>query len=349
VKSGLDAILQEGFYHEYLRRLDAQAVLDHYGAENQREDRNKDGTTEIIHSCLLDRVEPHHSNGDRNPSAACNLEKKKYVCYAGGWSGDLIHLVAKMEGAEFADSLGLVGQFLTGATLDTETFKAEVEKMFASGAAYSINLPSYDLQVIQEWRDQPHPYWRERGINELAREALMLGYDQDTQRIVFPHFVDGTLVGWQKRVIPGLTKPDIPKYKNSPGFPKSETLYNLDFAREFPRVCVVESPMSVARAVSLQLPNVVSTFGAKVGEHQIDLLKNFEQVYVWFDRDTSGIQGERKLLEGLYRHTEVLWIAPDRGKDMADCSMDEIAAKFIMAEPAALRLGAYSQFRRTHG
>lgn len=347
MRTGFEAIQQEAFYYEYLRRLDAQALLDHYGAENQREERNKDGTPEIIHSCLIDRVDPHHSNGDANPSAACNLEKKKYICYSGGWQGDLFHLVMKMEGlTTFSESLGLVRNYLTGATLDDRSFAHEIEKIFASGAAYSVNLPTYDLKIIESW-NRPHPYWEQRGINQHAIDSLMLGYDERHRRITFPHFVNNVLVGWQKRVIPGETTEFLDqKYKNSPGFPKSETLYNLDIARKYPRVCVVESPMSVAKALSYDLPNVVSTFGAKVGQGQIDLLADFEMVYIWFDRDKAGIQGERKLIEGLWKKTTVKVITPDRGKDMGDATLEEIVQKIGAAEPAAIRLGAHDLYRR---
>ena len=82
-------------YEDYKRRLDARQVLEHYGADNCMEQMGRDGSTEIIHSCLLDRVEPHHRNGDQNPSAACNLDKKLYVCY-NYWGGDLFHFIAKM-------------------------------------------------------------------------------------------------------------------------------------------------------------------------------------------------------------------------------------------------------------
>lgn len=350
--TGMQALLDKATYKAYLERLDARALLEHYGALNCRDEHNKDGTTEVIHSCLLDRVEPHHSNGDQSPSAACNVDKKTYVCYSSGMGCDLFHLVMKLEGKEsFSESMSVIGSFLTGAVKDREEIRKELEQAFARPEAYTINLPSYDPAVLNPWLDMPHPYWAERGITEGAQAILQLGYDPTARRIVFPHFVDNILVGWQKRVVPSgwgweATVPDYPKYKNSPGFPKSETLYNLDRARQYETVIVVESPMSVAKALSVGLPNVVATFGAKVTEQQLFALKDFHRIYVWFDRDKAGIGGEIKQLEGLYRRADVRVVTPDWGKDMGDCTHDEMIAKLLDATPAALRLGEYDMARK---
>lgn len=337
----LQAILDQETYRSYLRRLDAQAVLDYYGAQNCTEQVNaKDGTTEVVHSCLLDRVEPHHSNGDASPSASCNLDKKTYVCYSLGFGCDLFHLVMKLEGKEsFAEAMGMVGNFLTGATREAAIMQAELDRVFAATPAYSMNLPAYDTRVLQQWLT-PHPYWGQRGIDEETQQLLHLGYDPHEQRVVFPHYVQDKLVGWQKRVIPGVTNPPFPKYRNSPGFPKSETLYAHDFCTPGP-VLVVESPMSVAHAYSIGLRNVTATFGAKVSQAQIDLLKAHEKVIIWFDADPAGMAGEHKLLEGLYRHTETLRVTPEEGKDLADYDM-EAFERYTAANtmPAVLRLAA---------
>lgn len=341
----MDHIATKGVYQEYLRRLDARALLDHYGAERCFEQSGSDGTTEIVHSCLLDRVEPHHTNGDAHPSACCNIDKKVYVCYSLGFGCDLFHLIMKLEGKEsFADSLTAISGFLTGVTQDAETFRTEVDKMFLTDA-YHFDLPVYSDRILESW-DRPHPYWDHRGISAEAQRLLRLGYDDRERRIVFPHFVNNRLVGWQKRVIPGETHPDYPKYRNSSGFPKSETLYALDHAGTSGPVVVVESPMSVARAysVGLEIP-VLATFGAKVTAAQIDQLKRFEVVYIWFDRDGAGLAGEKKLVEELFHHTTVYVVAPDGGIDMGDCDRAEMESKLAKPTPAALRLAEYQTWR----
>lgn len=346
--TGFEHIWQRATYESYLRRLDARAVLDHYQARNCLEQiSRKDGSTEIIHSCLLDRVHPHHSNGDQSPSASCNVDKKTYVCYSMGYGCDLFTLINKLEGKDesegFAGNLTMIGQFLTGSTMEAGVFAQDLEKIFSAPTFLPMALPTYDESVLKGF-EHPHPYWEQRGISLEAQQQLRLGYDPREQRIVFPAFFDGTLVGWQKRTVPHVTYPQYPKYRSSFNFPKSTTLHNYDEARKYSKVCVVESPMSVARAVSLGIPNVVATWGAKVNAHQIRLLYPFERVYVWFDNDTrtnAGLTGERKLVEGLYRHTDVRVVISDPDKDLGDSTLDEIAQKIDTAVPAALRLGQH--------
>lgn len=329
-------------YRDYRRRLDAQAVLDHYGAENAYEQSAADGTQEVIHSCLIDRVEPHHNNGDQNPSAACNLDKKVYICYQ-WWGGDLFHLIAKMEGKDsLAEIVPLLSPFLTGSVQSADKVKAELDKIFAKSATFSMDLPSYADRVLDPWLRE-HPYWASRGISAETVEALKLGFDANENRVVFPHFFNGSLVGWQKRVTPE-TRPAFPKYRNSVGFPKAETLYNYDRAKQYSTVIVVESPMSVVRAHTLGFPNVVATFGAKVTPHQIELLRRWRSVYVWFDADSAGYGGEQKLVSGLYRHSGVRVVIPEPGRDAADSESEEqFMARIASAVPAVMRMIDYGR------
>lgn len=338
-------------YSEYRRRLDAREVLARYGARNQTEQINKDGTTEIVHSCLLDQVEPHHAHGDAHPSAWCNIDKGLYTCSV-YWSGDLIRLIQKMEGKEtLAEVLPIVGEMLSGATRGVVEFQDELAKIFASHEIVTPEIPSYAPQVLNPWL-VAHPYlYDERGISMETITALRLGFDPRENRIVIPHFWRGELVGWQKRAIPerdswpGTENPH-PKYRSSSGFPKSETLYGDDLARGCPAVLVVESPASVIKAHSLGLrnPAPVATFGAKTSAIQADILSDYLVVYVWFDDDLAGYHGARTLIERLMNRTRVLVVDPHEGPgpvspDLGD--FDDLAAvraRLESAVPAALWL-----------
>lgn len=358
MKIGLGGLEKKFLYEDYRRRLDAREVLAHYGAENMREVQGPGGTTEIIHSCLLDRVEPHHTHGDQNPSASCNLDRKLYVCYS-YWGGDLFHLIAKLEGKEnLTDIVPLIGDFLTGATSSSQDFADKMDAFFAT-QSYSIELPAYSQKVIEPWM-LSHPYLRERGVTLTASSLLKIGYDHVENRIVFPHFWAGNLVGWQKRAIPNNpgnwpgTRPESPKYRNSTGFPKSETLYNFHFERSAQgggQSIVVESPMSVAKAVSLGIPNVVATFGAKISATQIELLyRNFDEVIVWMDNDPAGRIAEKKLVKGLCRNTVVRVVSSDKDMDLADYdAADLVQEKIDCAMPAILKKAQWSQEKRYRG
>lgn len=348
---GFGSLVDRSNYHEYLRRIDVEAVLDYYGADNLYRKGN-----ELIHSCLLDRVDEHHQNGDANPSASMNVEDKVYNCYTYG-GGDVFWLITKMEGKEhFHEIVPLLGQFLTGSTVDTATFLEELEK-YLTVTQPEESMPRYHERVLQRWALY-HPYLKSRGITKEAAQTLQLGYDEKSVRITIPHWVNGTLVGWQRRAIHDPRWPQtqvelnakgeeldggrIPKYKNSPNFPKDSTIYNLDrvIRDGHSTVTVVESPMSVAKALSCGIENVVATFGAKVNQPQIDLLKGFNQVAVWSDADQAGEYGSYKLMDGLYRHTMVTHVIPEDGKDMADYDREGMMERMRLPniEPAVLAL-----------
>ena len=337
---------------EYRRRLDARAVLEHYGAQNCREQPGPDGTTEIVHSCLLDRVEPHHTNGDRNPSACLNVEKKLYVCYSMGWGGDLLRLIQKMENAESLGEVGaMVGGMLTGSTRTADAVVAEIRSYFDTHTD-EVELPHYSDRILAPWMVS-HPYLRdERGISQQAHELLRLGYDEVSNRVIFPHFFHGDLVGWQTRAIPARpdwpgTVPDWPKYKSSSGFPKAETLYAYDLVDPSQRVVVVESPMSVAKAYSLGIDNVVATFGAKVTDTQVALLRDYPEVIVWFDGDPAGRAGERRVVDALHTHTSVSVVPGEPGRDLGDYTdPDEVRATLHGAIPATMRRAEYVRAER---
>lgn len=351
---------------EYLRRIDAEAVLDHYGPDNAH--RKGD---EIIHSCLIDRVDPHHNHGDANPSASLNVEKKVYHCYSYG-GGDIFWFVKLMEGKrEFGEIVPMLGEFLTGATESAEKFLEELDKYLGSENYSKASVPRYHERVLRQW-DYFHPYLKDRGISFEAAERLRLGYDARRRRITIPHWMDGVLVGWQARAITDPRWPTtevevdregneldggkIPKYKNSSGFPKYTSLYNLDRVRErgYDRVTLVESPMSVAKAETLwngdsddPLGGIVASFSAKVGPEQFDLLRSFGAVTVWFDDGHAGEAGALKVIRNLYRHIPTYYIRPERDVDLGDYR-DADAARETLAsrEPAALAL---ARLERTYG
>lgn len=361
MKRGLDHIVDQVAYSEYLRRLDVRAVLEHYGVENDYEEPGRDDevlgpTTEIRHSCLIDRVERHHANGDQNPSASANVERKKYNCFA-FWGGNMFDFIAKMEDKEdFNAIVPIIGQFLGESTLNQDNFLAEMDSIFASHArgTRGAELPAYNDRIIAPWAFT-HPYLAERGIDHDTASRLHIGWREDLNRITIPVFWNGHLVGWQGRAIPdrpgqwpGTWGGGIPKYKSSPGFPKSAVLYVGDGRGVLPdvrRVVVVESPFSVikAQALGVGLP-VLATFGAKVGQRQIDILRSFDHVVIWADGDDAGRIMERRLVRDIHRFTGVSVVEPEVGLDLGDCDTAEsVEAKIDAAIPAVLKMAEWEK------
>lgn len=348
MRRGFALLAAESQYADYLRRLDARAVLDHYGVRNDHEEITAAGETEVIHSCLLDAVDRHHNNADANPSASANLDRKLYVCYS-VWGGNFFHLIQKLEDkTSFADILPLVSQFLSGATLSDQDWQAEYDRMVAAlqHSAYTVDLPSYSPRVLSPWAFV-HPYLHERGIDSQTASRLQIGWREDDNRIVIPHFWKGSLVGWQSRSIPdrpGLwpgTAAPVPKYKSTPGFPKADTFF-YDHSRPFPdrgEVVLVESPLSVIKATALGLPvPVLASFGAKVSARQTAMLADYDRVILWPDPDPAGTVMETTLRNRLQQHPGLFVVEADPGKDLADYDrLVDVQAKIDAAVPAVFR------------
>lgn len=368
LKTGLDHIERDQhdrrLYKQYLRRIDVQVVLNHYGARNQEEQGD-----EILHSCLLDTVDKHHSNGDENPSALANVEEKLYLCrtYSRWRGGDMIQFIMRMERKEnFNDVVPIIAAMLDDEDLPeaekTQRFKDELLEALHPTAKAEVPIPDYDYRVLRGWA-QIHPYTLERGISHEAASRLQIGYDEKAVRITFPHWLpDGRLVGWQKRRLEDPRWPQTPpepvkdedgkivkyidpppKYKNNKGLPKRTTLYNLQrvLERDKEHVIVVESPMSVAKAETLMtgpedlLAGVVASFGAEMTDEQIDLLKQFRRVYVFMDNDGAGNGAAKLLTTELHRHVSVYVVPTEIGKDLGDYdSRDELIRLLDKSEPA---------------
>lgn len=342
---GLNHPAQQNLYHEYLNRIDVRGVLDHYGAEACYDIMGADGTTEVVHRCLLDRVHTHHRNGDQNPSASANVEKRLYVCHVFGGM-NFFHFIAQMEGIDnIAGVVPMVGRFLSESVRDVTSFVDELEKIFASSDFRQTDLPAYSDRVLLPWAFI-HPYLATRGIDNDTASRLQIGWREDDNRITIPVFWEGHLRGWQARAVPaspdwpGTANP-VPKYRSSPGFPKSDTLYYDHSAGRLRRggqVIVVESPFSVIKHVALgvEVP-AVATFGAKVSDRQVGLLAEFDHVIVWADPDPAGEMMTRRLVARLERRTRVSVVDPDDGMDLADYDTAEsVMAKVEAATPAAL-------------
>lgn len=289
---------------------------------------------EIVHSCLIDRVYPHHTNGDSSPSASFNTEKGIYSCFTYG-GGDILWLIEILKETDRVGVLRYLSTFQeVSSGEDPSVFLKELEELL-SDEGKSTRMPVYSERVLKPWM-MHHPYVLERGISEDTLEEMKVGYDPDEIRIVLPNFFQGKLVGWQKRELTDPRWPrtprvvydgkDVtPKYKNSEGFPKATTLYNYDNVDWDREVWVVESPFSVLRGIDLGL-NIVGTFGAKVRDEQLSLLKKAPRVITMFDSDEAGWRGALAIHSYLEHYLPVFGLEREVGGDLADLSLEEFKA-----------------------
>lgn len=97
----------------------------------------------------------------------------------------------------------------------------------------------------------------------------------------------------------GRSLTDQAKYKNSKEtkyFQKRKLLYNIDKAKGYPFVYIVEGQCDALSLVVSGIPNVVASLGTAFTSEHLDLLKG-KQIILAFDNDDAGHKTMAKLIE----------------------------------------------------
>lgn len=275
---------------------------------------------------------PSHNGYDANPSFSFNRAKLIYNCFACGVGGTIIDLVARINDLDYEDAY----RFCRG--LDDHT--AGMDNPFAFGERLSTifdektqqnneqPLPRFSKSILKDWVSDYCDYFENRGINKDSQDKFILGYDPNHQRgdyvgpaAIIPHFFQGHLVGYQERWINDSRPSGIPKYTNTKGFPKRETLFGYDNVATSGNikspVVVVESALTAIYLDQLGYQSV-ATFGAQVTDTQISLLRPFSWgVILAFDNDSAG-RNARDLVGNRLRKTIPVHILPEFGQEKSD-------------------------------
>jgi DNA primase len=161
-------------------------------------------------------------------------------------------------------------------------------------------------------------YYSGRLITEESVKKFSLGFSEKQDMVTIPvHSPDGMEIGFVGRSIEGK------EFKNTPGLPKSKTLFNLNRVKTADRVYVVESSFDAIRLDQCGFP-AVATLGANVSNIQTDLLqKYFNNVIVIADNDEAGGNMKDKILERLGSRVSVVKLNKEY-KDIGDMSDDAI-------------------------
>lgn len=127
-------------------------------------------------------------------------------------------------------------------------------------------------------------------------------YDRFRDRVIFPIIdVQGKVVGFGGRIIGD----GQPKYLNSPETPifnKSNTLYNLNLAKNtltpHKTLIVVEGYMDVIALYQSGIKNVVATLGTALTEQHGRLLKRYaDEIIIAYDSDEAGQKATKRSVD----------------------------------------------------
>lgn len=295
----------------FLLSIKSEALLrERYGITEMRREGD-----ELRMKCPL--VDGNHKHGDTTGKFSLNTKKNIWHCWVDG-GGDIVDLVKRMETDADGKPIEVSDEdaLLIAKSFSRELTDDEFEKLLAdemldrTGEDWGHPQPSDLSNHIAALAKNKHPYWSTRGFTDETCEMWRLGYDPRLNRVSLPHMFNRKWMVVQKRTLEDTiwsTGPNPPKWKNSEDFPKQETLFNYDRAKQYDTVVVVEAAVSAIYLWQCGIPNVVSTFSAKPSEEQMTMLRSFENVIIWYDPDPAGWTGTEALINGLFGHVDT-WV-----------------------------------------
>ena len=257
---------------------------------------------------------PFHGNS-RTPAAEISKTKGTLFCFSCQKSADLIETVMHTSGRTYFEAARFIKSKETQTNLESEITAQLVEKpVFVQYD--EVQIKRLSQQALQSPRAMS--YYLNRLIDEKSINKFSLGYSEKQDMVTIPvTSPDGMLLGFVGRSIEGK------EFKNTPGLPKSKTLFNLSNVKTSNRVYVVESSFDAIRLDQCGFP-AVATLGANVSNSQIDLLqKYFNNIIVIADNDEAGGNMRDRIVERLGSRVSVVKL-DKQYKDVGDMSDEEI-------------------------
>jgi DNA primase len=258
---------------------------------------------------------PYHNN-NRTPAGEIDKNSGTFFCFACHHVTGFIEFVMHMSNRTYFEAARFIKSKETETSIETDIDKALYKKpeftMFDE-----LVLKRLHNNLIESERAKN--YFNYRKINKDSASKFSLGYSEKQDMVTVPvHSPDGLPIGFVGRSIEGK------EFKNTPGLPKSKTLFNLHRVKSSGTVYVVESSFDAIRLDQVGLP-AVATLGSNVSNIQIELLqKYFNDIIVIADNDEAGGNMKTKIVEKLGSRVSVIKLNKEY-KDIGD--MDDKSIK----------------------
>ncbi|MGC9099965.1 MAG: DNA primase [Caldisericum sp.] len=278
---------------------------------------------------------PFHQ--EKTPSFVVSPTKQLYHCFGCGASGDVVTFLMKIENMSFKDALKQLADI---AQIDIPTYfpKENLDREIL----YSINEETKNY-FVEKLKGKPYEYLLKRGLDDKSIRFYQLGFiDDDNKeiydyliskgfkredilktgnfrvdnsgnivsyfynRIMIPIFdLSGKIIGFSGRSFANQE----PKYLNSvdsPLFKKGETLYLMNFSKDYIRekneAIIVEGYFDAIILFENGIKNVVSTMGTAFTEQHAKVIKRFAStIYFFFDSDLGGRNGAERAIDVCYK------------------------------------------------
>jgi len=245
-----------------------------------------------------------------------NISREYTNCWRCGWHS-LVDAVKIMLECSFQEAQTYIRQF---RTLDSPDIDLEQE-------AYTFTKETLELPTSTDLQPRAIKYLKKRKYNpeELSIEwdlKQTSNYGEYKYRILAPVFYKGKPVTYQCR---DYTGKQTPPYKacsmSNEVMHHKHILYGMDKVRE--RSVILVEGIADAWRVG---PGSCATFGVEYTQEQITvILKEYDEVFIWYDPDEAGEENAEKLYYDLDIHgIDCEIICSD--KDPGDMDQDEARA-----------------------
>jgi DNA primase len=245
--------------------------------------------TELVCDCPLPS---HKESQHQKQTFAIGLEKNRWYCHsdtcraAGNHpkGGDVIDLVSRLDHTTPLDAAKKLAEiFRTGIPVNRNEAPAK-------------NTPlAFQLKGIEY-----HPYIQSKGISEETAKLYGVGYfpgkGSMANRIVFPLYEDGSLVGYAGRVV---DEPDVehPKWLIPRGLVKS-FLYGLEKC-EPNKILIISESFWAPLWFRQKSWNCASLMGKEITAQQERRLEPYRDIVIAMDNDEPGRAAASKIYERL--------------------------------------------------
>jgi len=274
--------------------------------------------------------------GEGEEAFHANFRRNVFHCFACGAGGNVLDLVAAMEGCSIREAAMRLCRFLVSnsATANGPGERQLVTKkrMVNSPLGFSLTL------------DRRHGYLSRRGIDAATADWFGVGYYGGSGlmsgRIAIPiHDARGRLVAYCGRALDGTA----PRYRFPAGFQKSQVLFNYHRAVEAGNqsLIVVEGFFDCMRIHQAGFPGVVALMGARLSNAQKELLiGRFPSVVLMLDGDPTGRRATAQIASDLRSNVPVtdLHLPADQQPDQME---SEQIRKMLGGEQRRLTIGAH--------
>ena len=287
-----------------------------YYSENQIRRSLLASGIEIVSEVDIDFIIfcPFHNN-TKTPAAEVHKTNGLFYCFACQESKELTEVVMQATGRTYFEAARLI---------DSKSDNKNIVENLTELLDKKVEFEEYDSTMIDKLNQnalnskRAADYYKSRNITKDSVIKYKLGYSEKQDMVTIPVYSpDNICLGFVGRSIEGKV------FKNTPRLPKSKTLFNIQKAKRYDKVFVVESSFDAIRLEQVGV-HAVATLGATISKEQRKILKQyFNQVIVLGDNDEAGQNMSKKMLV-YFGPGCIAPSLPEGIKDVSDLSDNEL-------------------------